>query len=67
MKDGTREFHKLIYTGEQGGTELVFEQYYSIVKDKVYILTLICKKSTFEQYERNGRENIELIPVEEVA
>lgn len=56
VKDGTHEYHKLIYTGEQGGRELVFEQYYNIWEDKAYVLTLTTTKSTATQYKETGEK-----------
>ena len=54
VKDRTHEYHKLVYTGEQGGRELVFEQYYSVWKDKAYVITLTTTKTSTGQYKETG-------------
>ena len=41
------EYHRIIYTGDLGILHLEWEQYYLIVKDKAFILTLTCEKKKF--------------------
>ena len=47
MKKGSSEYHKLVYTAEQGAFNLKFEQYYWVENDKAYVLTLTCEESKF--------------------
>jgi len=56
VKKGAHEFHKLVYTREQGEMELVFEQYYGIWKDKAYVLTLTTTKTSTGQSKETGEK-----------
>ena len=47
-------YQKVIYTGKQGIYNLKFEQYYWVVDDKAYILTLTCEESQFDNYQATG-------------
>lgn len=55
ITDGS-EFHKVIYTGFNGQYDLKFEQYFFVVKDKVYILTLTCEIDQFSNYKEVGEK-----------
>jgi hypothetical protein len=57
MKAGTQEFHKVIYTADQGVFHLKFEQYYLVTADNAYILTLTCEQTKFDDFKETG-ENI---------
>ena len=50
------EFQKVIYTGDQGMYKLKFEQYYWILNEKAYILTLTCEQTQFEKYKLQGEK-----------
>lgn len=54
--DEEKEYHRVIYTGKQGVFKLMFEQYYWIVNDKAYILSLTCKESEFDAYKKVGEK-----------
>jgi hypothetical protein len=56
VKKNTGEYHKLIYTGDQGSFHLKFEQYYFVIKDKAYVLTLTSEIDKFDQYAEVGEE-----------
>ena len=56
MKGGDFEYHKMIYTGKQGKFNLKFEQYYLIVGEKAYVLTLTCEVSQFDNYQKTGEK-----------
>ena len=49
-------YQKVIYTGEQGMFNLKFEQYYWVVGDKAFILTLTCEESQFDNYQVKGEK-----------
>jgi len=49
-------YQKVIYTGKQGIYNLKFEQYYWVVDDKAYILTLTCEESQFDNYQATGEK-----------
>lgn len=56
IKNGNSEYHKIIYTGEQGLFKLTFEQYYLIKKDKAYILTFTSEQDKYEDFKETGEE-----------
>ncbi len=54
IKTGKNDYHKVIYTGDQGIYKLKFEQYYWVINKKAYILTLTCETNQFEAYQNVG-------------
>jgi len=52
----TLSHHQIIYTGRQGIFNLKFEQYYWVIGDKAYVLTLTCEETQFENYQKVGEE-----------
>ena len=51
IKTETLHYHKIIYSGKQGIFNLKFEQYYWVVDDQAYVLTLTCEKNQFDNYQ----------------
>lgn len=49
-KENGKEYHVLIYTGEQGQYKLKWMQYYYIVKGKAYALTFTAEQAQFDKY-----------------
>lgn len=49
-----REYQKMIYTGKQGVFNLKFEQYYWIIDNQAFVLTLTCEEEKFEKYKDIG-------------
>lgn len=56
IKTSYSEFQKVIYTGVLGQFNLKFEQYYWIVKQKAYVLTLTCEINQFDKYQEIGEK-----------
>ncbi|MEM7163677.1 MAG: hypothetical protein AAF487_14710 [Bacteroidota bacterium] len=56
MRAREREFHKIIYSGDQGQFKLKFEQYYWIIDEQAYVLTFTCESETFEEYRDKGEK-----------
>lgn len=56
IKNGKDEFHKIIYSGDQGIFHLQFEQYYWVVNDKAFILTFTSEKDKFENFKEIGEK-----------
>jgi hypothetical protein len=54
IKNADPEFHKLVYSGDQGVFRLKFEQYCWVINQKAYILTLTCEENKFSDYNGNG-------------
>lgn len=54
LKENGLEFHKVIYTGEQGVFNLKFEQYFWLIANEAYILTLTCEVDEFDNYQTLG-------------
>jgi len=57
IKNGSDEYHKMIYTGDQGVFHLKFEQYYWVANEKAYILTFTSEQDKFADFKEIG-ENI---------
>ena len=51
---GEKEFHRMVYTGKQGKFQLRFEQYFWVIENLGYILTLTCEEDQFEHYQKTG-------------
>jgi len=54
IKEGNKEYQRMIYTGEQGAYHLKWEQYYMIINDNAYVLTLTCEQTKFAMYQPMG-------------
>jgi hypothetical protein len=54
IKKDNKEFHKVIYLGKQGIFSLKFEQYFWMIKDKVFLLTLTCELNHFDEMQEVG-------------
>lgn len=50
IKENNKEYHVLMYTGEQGQLKLKWMQYYYIVKGKAYALTYTAEQDQFDKY-----------------
>ena len=49
-------YQKVIYTGKQGIFNLKFEQYFWVVEDQAYILTMTSEESQFDNYQETGEK-----------
>jgi hypothetical protein len=52
----TMEYHKLIYTGDQGAFHLKFEQFYLVVDNKAWVITFTTEQTKFESYQELGEK-----------
>lgn len=59
LNKGGKEFQKTMYTGSQGIFKLKFEQYYWVIGNKAYVLTLTCEQSQFDAYKETGEKILE--------
>ncbi len=50
------DYQKIIYTGKQGIFNLKFEQYYWVVDNMAYVLTLTCEENEFVNYQFEGEK-----------
>jgi hypothetical protein len=57
IKKHNGEYHRMVYTGDQDIFHLKFEQYYWVISDKAYVLTLTCEQDKFDYFKQIG-ENI---------
>jgi hypothetical protein len=48
------DFHEVIYTGKQGVFDLKFEQYYWVLNNEAFVLTLTCEMTEFDNYRSTG-------------
>lgn len=51
-----KEYQRIIYTGTQGNYDLQFEQFYWVIGQEAYVLTLTCKRGEFERYQEMGEK-----------
>lgn len=58
VNNGNQEYHKIIYAGDQGIFRLKFEQYYWVISDKAYVLTLTCQEHKYEDFKAIGEKII---------
>jgi len=49
-------YHRMIYAGRQGIFDLKFEQYYWVINNTAYVLTLTCERSEFNNYKKTGEK-----------
>ena len=56
IKTATSEYHKIIYSGDQGLFHLQFEQYYWVINEKAYVLTFTSEKAKFEKFAPIGEK-----------
>lgn len=56
MKTESGEYHKIIYTGDQGIYNLEYEQYYWIIGNKAYVLTFTSEQQKYAQYKETGEQ-----------
>lgn len=50
------EFHKIIFTGDQGNTKLKFEQYLWVKGIRAYVLTFTADQTQFDNYQQTGEK-----------
>jgi len=58
-KQETLAYQKVIYSGRQGVYNLKYEQFYWVIHDKAYVLTLTCKEAEFDNYQDIGEKILE--------
>jgi hypothetical protein len=56
VKNDKGEYHKLIYSGDQGVFHLTYEQYYWVMNDKAFILTFTSEQNKFVQMADTGEK-----------
>jgi len=54
MKSGNTAYQKIIYTADQGLFHLQHEQYYWMINEHAYILTLTTEQHQFDNYKETG-------------
>lgn len=56
IKNDNDEFHKIIYSGDQGIYQLQFEQYYWVFNNKAFVLTFTSEKDKFANLKEMGEK-----------
>lgn len=56
MKNDRGEYHKIIYSGDQGKFHLKFEQYYWVINDKAFVLTFTSEQGKFADFLEIGEK-----------
>jgi hypothetical protein len=46
----------MVYSGDQGIFHLKFEQYFWVINQQAYILTLTCEQNKSSDYKENGEK-----------
>ncbi len=54
--NGSNEYHRVIYSGDQGIFHLKYEQFFWVKNEKAYILTLTCEQEKFSDFKKVGEE-----------
>jgi hypothetical protein len=56
LKTESGEYHKIIYSADQGIFHLKFEQYYWVTNDKAYVLTFTSEQNRFDSFKETGEK-----------
>ncbi|MDF2456547.1 MAG: hypothetical protein K0R51_2540 [Cytophagaceae bacterium] len=56
VKQGSTEYHKIIYSGDLQGYHLTFEQYYWVIKNRAYVVTFTAEQTKFKTYQAVGEK-----------
>lgn len=56
IKSGNDEYHKVIYSGDQGVFHLQFEQYYWVINNKAFVLTFTSEKKKYDDFKETGEK-----------
>ena len=54
IKPASGEYHKIIYTGDLGIYHIKYEQYYWVIDEKSYILTLTTEWDKYDAFKETG-------------
>lgn len=49
-----QEFHQVVFKGQQSGFDLTFVQYYWIIEETAYVLTLTAETDKYEKFKATG-------------
>jgi len=58
-------YHKMVYTADQGIYKLQFVQYYWIIGEQAYVLTLTCSQDQFAAYQEVGMTILDSFSIKE--
>jgi hypothetical protein len=56
IKKEKADYHKIVYTGDQGKLKLKFVQHYFIKNEKAYVLTFTSEISKFSKYTKTAEK-----------
>ena len=56
VKNGSSEFHRMEFLGDQGIYNLRLIQYYWIKNETAYVLTLTCEQTRFDAFKQIGEQ-----------
>jgi len=54
MNPGSKEYHKLIFTGQQGVYNIETQQFYFLVNEKAFVITLTTEQNQYDKYKESG-------------
>jgi len=56
LEDGQYPHHRILYTSDQNNYHLTTEQYYWVLGQQAYVLTLSCEQDKFSSYQQVGEQ-----------
>jgi hypothetical protein len=56
LNSGGKEYQRVVYSGDLNQFKFKFQQYYWVIQDKAYILTLTCEAAQFDAYHETGEK-----------
>lgn len=56
LNSGGKEYQRVVYSGDLNQFKFKFQQYYWVIQDKAYILTLTCEAGQFDTYHETGEK-----------
>ena len=56
VDDGQYPHHRILYTSDQNPYHLTTEQYYWVINEQAYVLTLSCEQDKFSMYQQVGEQ-----------
>lgn len=65
LKKNDKQYHKIIYSGEQGAFKLMFIQYYWVIDNKAYVLTFTSKKDTYNSFKETANKILDSFELKE--
>lgn len=53
---GTKQYHRLVYIGDQGAFRFKYVQHYWVISEKAYVLTFVSEEKSYDKYKNVGEK-----------